>query len=939
MPLSRKYLNWNEPLIPQVKNKLLSEVNESTLTIDLSHLLVVIPTAKSGRHLLEALSTDPLTINKGLLSPKIVTPIQFLELELNDKSKATDGQCLFTWIEVLGMAKKYSINAIFPNTYPFSDNLKLSNARRFHNLRKEIGSEGLDFSEVASSCIRQGIEVERWRQLAQLEESYYALLKEKKLIDPITLNKTTAESYQLNPAILKIIIAGTPDPKPLPLKALQSLESTTPIEVWINGPEEDLFDPWGIPIEAKWAQRNLDFSQWNHQIIRINNALEISQKLKENIVNAPVESLQIALLDPNLISPVSNYFTLESIPFYNPEGISLSQSAIGKLIISLIRIQEAQNIDEFKQILLNPYFFQYSQLSISVETLITDIDRLFSKHLTYSLRELKKQAEFSQNENLIKALNCLEQFSYPSTNKNREPKNFSQWLSQSLNILIKGYGLIESDTHYNNISESLNTAINEAIESENLFLKQDLSARKEILLDTLTKQNIYKEREPNAHDLFGWLELLWHDAPHSLICGFNEGTVPRSNPIDAFLPENLRKTLGMKTNEALFANDLYLFEAICQRRHTKEKGKVTLFVPESDSESNPLMPSRILFQIPEADLVQTTKAMLLTKTERQSFENHQPAWIINNSPQRPLPKSFSVSKLEDYLRCPFRFYLKHILKIRINNFEEREMSPSTFGSFFHKVVAQLKGEKLSGTMDESTFIKDLQAKAERAIKKDFGFNPSFALQIQKENLLDRLSAFAQSQIESLKPDQNLEIVDTEKRFSLKIDEFEITGSIDRIDFFKGQKRIIDYKTSSSPKTPKNEHLHSANTKKEPKHLPEEAYYTINDKVYYWSDLQLPLYCLSEMPDEDSALPQLYYYNVPKSAEKTALAEWDDFSQENLHAARECTRAILKSIKQGKFWPPNENLAPTMDDFADLFPDGIKKAVDGSIFENYKFSQK
>ena len=58
-----------------------------------------------------------------------------------------------------------------------------------------------------------------------------------------------------------------------------------------------------------------------------------------------------------------------------------------------------------------------------------------------------------------------------------------------------------------------------------------------------------------------------------LICGFNESSVPRSNPVDAFLPENLREKLGMKTNNDLFANDLYLFEAICQRRHLKEKAK------------------------------------------------------------------------------------------------------------------------------------------------------------------------------------------------------------------------------------------------------------------------------------------------------------------------------------------------------------------------------
>ena len=940
MSLTQKYLNWNEALIPQVKQCLLGEIDESIDHIDLSHLLVIIPTAKSGRHLLEALSTDPLTINKGFLSPKIVTPLQFLELELDEETKATEGQCIFTWSEVLGMAKKYSINAIFPNNHPFSDNLKLSNARRFHKLRKELGSEGYDLSSVAGRCIKLDMEVERWKQIAQLEENYYTLLSQKNLIDPIKLNQKTAEKYQLDSAISKIIIAATPDPKPLPLKVLKSLESTIPIEVWINGPEkEGLFDSWGIPKQAAWAQRTLDFNQWNHEIIRINNALEIPEKLKENVENAPVESIQIGLLDPNLVSPVSNYFSLESVPHYNPEGISLSQSAIGKLIISLIRIQEAQNINEFKQLLLNPYFFQYTRSTLPVETLINDIDQLFSKHLTYSLKDLKKQAEFYQKRTIIDILNCLETLSFQNNYQKHETENFAQWLSQSLHILIDGNGLIESDSHYKNISDCINNALDEAIASENLFLKQNLSSRKEVLQETLRKQKLYKEREKNAHDLFGWLELLWHDAPHSLICGFNESAVPRSNIIDSFITESLRKQLGMKTNEDLFANDLYLFEAICQRRHVKEKGKVTLFVPESDSEFNPLMPSRILFQIPEDELVNKTKTILLNKTKKEVSENHQPAWIYNHATPCPLPKSFSVSKLNDYLRCPFRFYLKHILKIRIENFDDREMSLSTFGILFHKVVAQLKGKKLSGSMDESKFIQDLQAKAESAIQRDFGFNLSFALQIQKENLHDRINAFAQSQILSLQPNQSLEIIDTEKSFSRKIDEFMITGTIDRIDLINGQKRIIDYKTSNSPKTPKSKHLSSANTKKEPKHLPEEAYYDQKDKNYYWSDLQLPLYCLSEISDKNSELPDLYYYNIPKSAEKTELALWDDFSLEDLQAAEACASAILNCIKNGKFWPPNEQIDPKMDDFAELFPDGIKKAVDGSIFENYKFSQE
>ena len=122
-------------------------------------------------------------------------------------------------------------------------------------------------------------------------------------------------------------------------------------------------------------------------------------------------------------------------------------------------------------------------------------------------------------------------------------------------------------------------------------------------------------------------------------------------------------------------------------------------------------------------------------------------------------------------------------------------------------------------------------------------------------------------------------------------------------------------------------------------MPEEAYYDQKDKNYYWSDLQLPLYCSSEMADENADLPELYYYNIPKSSEKTELARWDDFSLAELKASKVSASAILNCIKQGKFWPPNEQIDPRMDEFAELFPDGIKKAVDGSIFENHKFNQE
>ena len=132
-----------------------------------------------------------------------------------------------------------------------------------------------------------------------------------------------------------------------------------------------------------------------------------------------------------------------------------------------------------------------------METFIKDIDQLFSKHLTYSLKDLKRQAEFSQNQNLIAVLNCLESFSYENKgrNQNDSPSNFAQWLSHSLNELTKGFGFNESDSHYKNISDCISNVLEEAIVSENLFLNQNLSSkRKYFLMHFENKSSIKKEK-------------------------------------------------------------------------------------------------------------------------------------------------------------------------------------------------------------------------------------------------------------------------------------------------------------------------------------------------------------------------------------------------------------------------------------------------------------
>src|SRR5690606_26051835 len=78
----------------------------------------------------------------------------------------------------------------------------------------------------------------------------------------------------------------------------------------------------------------------------------------------------------------------------------------------------------------------------------------------------------------------------------------------------------------------------------------------------------YEDKRAGAVELLGWLELLWEDAPHLVVAGFNDGRVPEAVVGDPFLPESLRGRLGLKTNAERFARDAYVLQAIAQCRAT-----------------------------------------------------------------------------------------------------------------------------------------------------------------------------------------------------------------------------------------------------------------------------------------------------------------------------------------------------------------------------------
>ncbi|MGZ0655363.1 PD-(D/E)XK nuclease family protein [Coraliomargarita sp. W4R72] len=922
-------LDWNQQLLPAVTERLLSFTEGSLL--DLSHLLVIVPTRQSGRRLREALAVAIQDKGLGLLPPDIITPDTLLSRPLKNAPIANEASVTAAWVDVLSTIDPQHFEAIFPISPEQSAGWQFGMAQRIMQVRDELGEEGLGLYEAAQLAAESGNESERWRELARLEALYIDQLNLHQLADPKQARREAADQFTAPAGIERILLIATPDAQALPLKALDNAMESVPIEVWTYG-DANYFDSWGRPLTEFWNQRALDFEGWNCQLKANPEPKVVVSEVAAMTANAKPESILIGLADSDLAPLLADELTRQNIPHYDPEGTPVHLGGIGRLTELLCQLSQEANIATVRTLLQHPDFFAYIKASDSQKHLLRKLDQCFEQHLCADLDAL---IHFTDDARLRGALKALKGLLFQI----QQDKHFSHGLSAALKAI---YADVEVDTGetskpWRERAEAVRKLISEVATAEETFSKLNSTLARSLVLQGLSKAKVHPDRPRHAHDLLGWLELLWNDAPQLVLVGLNEGKVPESVVGDAFLPETQRETFGLRTNEQRFARDAYLMEALCRRR-AGALGQVDIFAPQKGADGSPVKPSRLLFLGTPDTLLPRTRKLFAQAEENEPPTDYSIPWKLSPPAGLPMPERISVSALKSYLECPFRFFLRHIMRMRPIDVESREMSPAAFGTLLHAILAELKGLTLDSQTQASDLIAKLHAIADNEIEKQFGRQLSFALRLQKEAILARIQAFVERQIEDVQANGSIQILDTESKFSAQLEGLELRGIIDRIDQRGDRIELIDYKTADSPKTPEKAHLATVARKEPPAHLPEEAIFEHEGKRYRWIDLQLPLYVHSQL-EPGKERPSVAYVNLAKTLEKSEIARWENFTQSHIDSALACAEAVIRQIKAGIFWPPNPDVREDYDDFAPLFPDGIENSVEPEAFKNYQFAEK
>lgn len=492
----------------------------------------------------------------------------------------------------------------------------------------------------------------------------------------------------------------------------------------------------------------------------------------------------------------------------------------------------------------------------------------------------------------------------------------TDWFEPVLDVLRSAYGHIDVGT--SNLSDARVAAtcieIAKALggltgAAPELQPEVDGPTALRLVLSHVVGLRVPEDPRSGQLEQLGWLELHHDPAPVLVLAGFNDGAVPQAVSADAFLPDTLREHLGALCNARRYARDAYLLEAI---RHSRER--CTLIAGRQAADGEPLTPSRLLLA---GDLERLPPRISLLCDPNHALRWALPYGAPPSGPTSgfriPEPPSgiveveaMTVTEFGWYLRCPFRYYLKYIRRLRLVDDSAVELDALQFGNLTHEVLQRFgEDPQLSDSTDPDTIAACLDELLDDRARAGYGSRPLPAIRIQLARLRQRLHVFARHQArrradgwkirrcEFALPEETYLEVPEQKPMRIK-------GKIDRIDQSErdGSWMIIDYKTSESGPSPDKTHRASRSSARQ------------------WSDLQLPLYHHLAAQHGYTGPIQLAYMNLPKKPEQEALmvARW---TAADLDDAIGTARDIVRNIRGGRFEMAEDFPARYQDDFVNI----------------------
>jgi ATP-dependent helicase/nuclease subunit B len=951
-PPTRIFLGWNAPVLDTTVTWLAREW-EGGGPLDLSGHLVVVPTRQAGRRLREGLARHAATRGAGVLCPLVVTPNQlFAPTQLTDRERpvASPQTARLLWGALLLKLPSTAFRRLFP-VEPVVRDLAWADrhAAEFLEVRDLLIESGLDFRAAADRMAASELETARWQELAALEAAAVALIEASGFQDPGIAALNAARTGTVPVSIRHLVVAAVPDLRPLAAEALLHHGTGLPVTILVPAPasEANSFDNFGRPRETIWRDREIAFADPAATLHSCTHPLaqaDLCRKLLA-LYEEPAATAAIGLPDPELAPTLEHRFDTHGLPTYDPAGRAVSREGIVHLLRLTSELLATERYQTFQQLLRCPGFaaamLPHSRRgSLQSGRLLGEADQLAADHLPGDLGDaLDATARHPGKFNSITA--ALEETR--AFIARLRAGDFTEELCAFLGDVFAERRLSPHDPEsavLKEVAAAIHALETDLTAAAPAFPKKPGSnERFYLLLASLGDCRIHLERKPRDLDLQGWLELIWEDARHLLITGMNDHAVPESLVGHAFLPDAARTRLGVPDNGARFARDAFVLTLLVETR--RKNGRLDLLFGRFSATGDPLRPSRLLFQCQDRELAARTLDLFRKSETGDVPPARTLAWQLKPA---PLPADhtvftrISVTQFKTYLACPFRFYLKHGLRMKAVDVKKRELDANDFGTAIHHALEAFgRDEELRRATDAPLLEAAFVAEIDRWFSRQFGRHLSTPLLIQREAARRRLARWAA--IEAEQRAQGWEILEVEAKlgktesWAFEIDGMPVTGQIDRIERHPTEGlRVLDFKTLSPMENGRRktvDHFHLVNVKRteDPESFPAwSRTVDAKGKERRWTDLQVPLYYLALSQRFPGETITAGYVTLGRTAEEVGIDLWTGLDESLLSSAQDCAIGVIRAVREGIFWPANERM-PEWDEFRAMLSPTAAAAID------------
>ncbi len=941
MTLERHFLGWDAPVIRKVRDYLVPEHPGGP--VDLRSILVLLPTQQAGRRLREALTLLCAEYGTYLLAPSLRTPSRLLQIDDAAVSIASPLDVAAVWATLLQRIDPSELPGLFPAATPEGDfRWALRIGAMLQSVRETLSEQGYSVRSVVDQFGDSLEEIARWTDIARMEEQVVSHLQQLGLADACSETLRRARQPELPETFNRIILACVPDPAPLSLHALEHLSEMIPVDVLIHAPETmaDYFDLWGRPVAGMWTNETVELTD-PHSTLKLASSPAGQTILALGILKqeeyGPGDTA-LGVPDSSVAPYLESALAEHGVRIFNPSGSPLSRHPLFRLLAAFHKLATEWSYVALSGFLRHPDAMNYlkDEHGIGVKTLLTELDTFQNTHLPETVHDIiERVSPHGADPPAWPALTKMIKVVLPLLERASQeaPESMLRSLLQTVYSTRMLLPEVDDDQEFRIVADVIDEALTLLSTGCVPLLPLTPHESTDVMLEHLAQGRYVPERPPGSIDLEGWLEIAWNDAPLLIVTGMNDGAVPQQLGDEAFMPESLRRTLGLRSESDRLARDIFLTRTLVESR--RNSGRLYIITGKYGPAGEPLKPSRILLRCSNQDLPQRALRLFGDPDDTQPSVPSSVSFTLQ--PSKPLeqdvsirpPDRLAVTSLRDYLACPFRFYLKHVLRMEPLTDTKREMDMRDFGTVVHEALASMAADVEMRCCDDVRALRGfLHRQVDRWTWQRFGQHPPLHLLLQLDVVRDRLEAAARVQADQVA--QGWEIILYEEQAEIIIGAVHVRGRIDRVDRHRtsGVIRVLDYKTSDKPETPHEQHLSN-----ETEDAPEYSRVQVDGKPRRWIDLQLPLYVmmLAQKLGNDAVITS-GYFQLPRETSATAVDTWESLLEPLQRSARACADGLVADIQDRRFWPPSPRVRH--EDFEILFPVDASRYVDGDSLTKF-----